>query len=174
MKTTRWETGLKSTPVPMGGRVKVLLVTLILALVVLGSNEALITAEAHGRPRVRITTAPETFPDYSLGQAFDFDVTVFNRGRTGVEVFLTLSAECPLHGVVTLSGDASGDSCEELIETSSKVIEGKHSGTWELTVVYTGSIGTYEWTIKALTFDDDDDDEDEWWWWWWRRLWQGG
>ncbi len=131
---------------------RILLLLLAVAAVFLAVNRAIIYAEAsRGRGHdIRIEINPDPFPDTFRRLPFDFDVTVEHGEKHSIHVFLTLEAECPAGGVATLSGDAMGNACDGPIETLRKKIKTAGSRTWELTVTYTGSTGTYEWTIDAF------------------------
>lgn len=139
------------SPPPVRRNLKILLVLLTVAAVFLAVNEALIYAEAQRDHGVRIETDPDPFPDTSLGLPFDFAVTVDHEEKHSIHVFLTMEAECPPGGVATLSGDATGNACDGPIKTITKKIHAFNAGTtWGFTVIYTGSGGTYVWTITAF------------------------
>jgi len=142
----------------LASRMKLVIVLLVIVVVLSGTGAMFLTAEAHGRPRITMTTNPAPFPSVVLGVTFDFDVIVRNHIDSKVHVFLTISAECPDGGTAAVSGDASGDACDETIETLPKAIKADRSKTWEFTVVYSGSIGSYEWTINAFKEHQEDED----------------
>ncbi len=145
----------------------------LLAVLVLVSTVALVSSEVQGKPQTLVTTDPAAFPDVGLARAFDFTVKVEDGGGGSLQVFLILEAVCPDGGVATLSGDAAGDACEGPIETLSKDLT-LGSATWAFTVVYLGSIGTYQWTIQARGDEEDDDDCGPGFWKNHEELWDGG